>query len=264
MEYINGSIAGAVGCFASYPIDTLRIRIQNNATNIHKTSLLKYNNLFKNVKDLYSGVSSTMFGMAVEKAIVFGSYTFYKKNIPQIQNFIFGKSSNSEIFNTVLAGFLSGTTCSIIVSPYEKLKILMQMNEGKKYNEYINRKNINFKYVFNGLSATVYRESPGFGIYFLTYEMLKNKTFTEKNKQITKPMSMLYGGISGAMAWLFIYPIDRVKTYMQTYNTNLVLAFNNTIKKENIFQIYKGFSMTLMRAFILHAAVFSTYEAITF
>ena len=68
-------------------------------------------------------------------------------------------------------GALSGLTASFIVTPFERIKILFQTNQG---NYQFIRQNLNSKFMFQGLSATFYRETPGFAIYFSTYNFLKN------------------------------------------------------------------------------------------
>ena len=73
--------------------------------------------------------------------------------------------------------------------------------------------------------------------------------------------SFLYGGLSGILSWIFIYPQDRIKTIMQ--NSEKKLYFLDTVKilkNAGYSKLYTGFSYTLYRAFALHSSVFMTYE----
>ena len=227
-NYISGCVGGIMGTFSSYPLDTYRVRKQSN-TIINK--------------NLYSGVISPLIGIGIEKAVVFGSYNQAKKYID----------------NDFLAGLSSGFFASLVVTPIEKYKILMQNNPNLSYNM-INSKIINkgfikgTKYIYNGLSACFFREVPGYAIYFQTYEIL-NKLTGNDNKSSLK--TMFNGGLSGVSAWLFIFPFDTIKTNMQQNNTNLVDTTNFLVKNK---RLYNGLGLGLSRAFMLHSFVFLGYE----
>ncbi len=221
-SYLKGAISGAFGAFVSHPFDTLRIRKQENR-------ILN--------RGLYNGVTPSIISIALEKSIVFGTYDLASRYV-----------------NTFLAGCISGFTCSFIVSPCEKIKILRQQN--LTYKQIISSPTSG---IFNGLSATFFRETPGFGIYFSTYNYLKELNLIE-NKYLS---SFVYGGLSGVFSWIFIYPQDRIKTHMQSTGRTLkqtIMHMNNT--EFNIKNLYRGFSFTMYRASALHSSVFLVYELI--
>src|SRR3989338_4316837 len=171
MDYLNGAISGSIGCLMSHPFDTIRIRKQNKTISFSPSPSISISILNPNISgyqkytDLYSGFNSAVLSLMLEKSIVFGTYSFANRYI---------KTDNTSL-NTALSGMIAGFTCSFIVSPCERLKILRQQNQGKHYIEFLNRN------LFKGLSATFMRETPGFGIYFSTYEFLKRKTQTKMN-----------------------------------------------------------------------------------
>jgi solute carrier family 25 carnitine/acylcarnitine transporter 20/29 len=187
--------------------------------------------------------------------MVFGTYNYLK---------------NQQNYSVAISGGISGFIASAIVSPYERIKILTQTN--KKITKEI----LKPSYLFKGLSATFTREIPGFAIYFSTYEYLKNKFYTEKNKEITIYSSFIFGGISGSTAWLFIYPQDRIKTIIQSSDNNQKLDIKSIIKKTyevgeisnlkntnsvnhiiyGIKHFYSGFSFAILRAIFLHSGTF--------
>lgn len=120
--------------------------------------------------------------------------------------------------------------------------------------------------MFKGLSATFTREVPGFAIYFSTYESLKNHFY--KNREISIISSFIFGGISGTMAWVFIYPQDRIKTIIQSNcnknsNASIKSIIKNTYNNGGLKQFYNGFSFAVARAILLHSGTFCTMEILT-
>lgn len=76
------------------------------------------------------------------------------------------------------------------------------------YNQYGIRK------VFLGTNSSILREALGLAIYFGVYEKLS--TLFNKDGNVSLAGSLLAGGLSGISCWGAIYPIDYVKTLIQT------------------------------------------------
>jgi solute carrier family 25 carnitine/acylcarnitine transporter 20/29 len=229
-----GYLAGMMGIIVSHPIDTLKTQFQ-----------LTHKLVFKN---LYRGVFPPLVGVGLEKAVVFGVFESTKKYTG----------------SDVVSGALSGLSASIVVTPFERLKILLQT--GQSVN------NINKINLFQGLSATLTRETPGFAIYFATYNYLKgvhnnylSKCHIDKTNipTISPLVSFSFGALAGASAWVFIYPQDRIKTHMQAARDSkigFIEAFKHIRKTEGITSFYRGFHLALCRAIPLHATAFTTVE----
>ena len=237
IHFFNGALSGVVGVLISHPFDTLKTNLQQN----FKPNLT--------LRSLYRGIVPPLMGVGFEKAVVFGTYT-------NCSNYLKGTSFNKKYIDT-LAGAASGLAASFIVTPFERIKIVLQSGNSFKIKESLNR-----KYLFKGLSATFTRETPGFMIYFSVYNSLKERFYLSKNKDISKIGSFFFGGASGAIAWMFIYPQDLIKTKMQSVNNNdNFLKILKTLYNEGgIKSYYKGFHFALMRAVPLHAGTFMMME----
>jgi len=249
-QYVFGGISGMFGILLSYPLDTIKTHIQNG------NSLASFKPTIGNA---YRGISVPLIGVGIEKAIVFGTYNAMMQTTECIP----------------LSGAIAGLTASLIVSPYERLKILKQSSQTFtiRYADVINP-----RFMFKGLSVTFTREVPGFAIYFSVYEYLKKKNYTNHNKEITGASSFLYGGLSGSIAWCFIYKQDKIKTIIQSNinNNSLYPDKNSKIKIYNIItNIYKekgfinglkffytGFTWALGRAILLHSGTFFMMESL--
>lgn len=74
--------------------------------------------------------------------------------------------------------------------------------------------------VFRGFSPTLIREGHGMGIYFLTYDYIVQQTMKkqhlEHRSQLSPTVPLLAGATAGLVLWLAVYPIDVIKSYMQT------------------------------------------------
>jgi hypothetical protein len=139
-QFIYGYLSGMAGIIVSHPFDTLKTNIQENKP------------IPRTLRGLYSGIGPPMIGVGLEKSVVFGVY----------YNTI--KYTDSPF----ISGALSGLSASFVVTPFERIKILLQTSQK------IERSMFHRSFLFQGLSATLYRETPGFGIYFSTYQYLKD------------------------------------------------------------------------------------------
>ena len=227
-NFLYGSIAGISAVLVSHPIDTIK-------SNIQEKKPIKYN-----FKFLYRGLSAPLIGVGLEKSIVFGVFETTRKYTG----------------SDVISGALSGTSASLIVTPFERIKILLQTGQS------ISKTNFNSTYLFQGLSATFYRETPGFAIYFAVYNFLKEKTLQRKS-EINLLESFAYGALAGSSAWVFIYPQDRIKTHMQALKDRKITfgeGFKEILQDGGYKGFYRGFHYALMRAIPLHATAFMTME----
>lgn len=255
-----GLVSGICAIVVSHPIDTIK-------TNIQESKPINYN-----FKSLYRGLSAPLLGVGLEKSLVFGVF----------------ESTRPITKSDVISGALSGLVASFVVTPFERIKILFQTsqtaqtaqmtqttNTNKGNWKYI-RQNLNFKFMFQGLSATFYRETPGFAIYFSVYNYLKDNRmhiakcirklfYFEKNipNKISLVESFMFGSIAGSIAWIFIYPQDRIKTHIQAItdkNIGFAEGLKEIVAKGGYKGLYRGFHYALMRAIPLHATAFATME----
>lgn len=229
-NYIKGCISGIFGIILSHPIDSIKTHHQTK-----KGTRFNYS-----IANLYRGITSPLIGVGLEKAIVFGTYNYCRdKNL-----------------NTPISGAISGFSASLIVSPYERIKIMKQTGQNVTFRNIITP-----TFLFKGLTATFTREVPGFAIYFSTYEWLKHRFYTIRGDEITIPSSFLFGGISGTMAWIFIYPQDRIKTVLQSSTTISIREIIYKIYNSGgVSQFYSGFSFAVGRAILLHSGTFCMME----
>ncbi len=215
-QFINGCISGICATIISHPFDSI------------KTALQTQQNI--NMTKIYAGVQYACVSNGIENMIVFGIYSKCKR----------------EQYTPQTSGFVAGGCCALFTTPFEYLKINKQLcNNNILTKDIIN----NIKILYNGLSITMLRESIGFSCYFAIYEYLSKKYNPHKYHTYTA----FNGALSCMGAWLVIFPVDSLKTHIQS-NAKLI--------NYNYLNCYRGFHMSLIRAVPFHSTCFLVYEAL--
>ena len=90
---------------------------------------------------------------------------------------------------------------------------------------------------------TTMRESLAFASYFGSYDWLKTQQV---------PV-LIAGGLAGLLNWTVTYPIDVIKSRQMAQNIGIREAYSQG-------QLWKGYSVCALRAILVNAAIFYTYE----
>lgn len=133
--------------------------------------------------------------------------------------------------------------------------------------------------IYKGQAVTLLREATGYGVYFLTYEKLMQWEMGKKNirrDQISPMNAVLYGATAGyavsfgmstssvpplpyfihSQLWAVIYPIDMIKSRMQTdgFTSSTGQKYTSTLdcvrtvwRTEGIGAFTRGLGPTLIR-----------------
>jgi solute carrier family 25 carnitine/acylcarnitine transporter 20/29 len=119
--------------------------------------------------------------------------------------------------------------------------------------------------VYKGTFATLMRDVPASGMYFMTYEQLK-KALTPADSTALSPWRTLFaGGMAGILNWAVAIPADVIKSRLQTapegaYPRGVRDVFSHLMKTEGPKGLYKGCVPVMIRAFPANAACFLGYE----
>ena len=171
-DFISAGIANGIQMVIGYPLDTAKVWVQSNRA----TSL--------SVRHLYSGIKYPMIGHSAMTAVCFSTYNYGLKHS----------------YNPLFAGFLSGSLVSVLIVPFEIMKITKQY-EPKSHIAHSSR-------LYAKCLFPIYaRETTYITLFLNLQRWFKNET------DISPPV---YGAICSATSWLATYPID-------TYKTNTIL-----------------------------------------
>lgn len=208
-KYYIGPTIGITQTIIGYPLDTLKTLKQNNQ------SITNYK-----IINIYKGVQYPLLINTIYNSIFFGIYDY----------------SNKKNNNHFISGGIAGGISSIVLNPFEVYKIKSQTQHRLQFKN---------KYIYKGLHLTCIREIISGGVYFSSYNTLKNNNVS----------TFVSGGLAGCLCWLISYPVDTIKTKYQASNNKISIM--NIIKTTNV---WNGLSYCLVRAFIVNSISFIIYE----
>ena len=218
---------------------------------------------------LFKGLASPIAGQALINGIVFGVYGEAYRRLHPLPGSVFW------------AGCCAGFVQTFICSPMELAKIRMQMQgEGVDYKKLAahDRKSLKYTGSFDclekifktegirginkGLVPTFIRETPGFGVYFASYEELcriMSPKFQESGEKAALTV-ITAGGMAGIISWVFNYPVDVVKSRIQAdiigKYSGMIDCTIKSYQAEGWRVFVRGINSTVVRAFPTNAATF--------
>ncbi|XP_060523912.1 calcium-binding mitochondrial carrier protein Aralar1 isoform X6 [Cylas formicarius] len=250
-RFTLGSIAGAVGATAVYPIDLVKTRMQNQRTGSFIGELM-YRNSFdcfkkvirhEGVFGLYRGLVPQLMGVAPEKAIKLTVNDFVRDKFTD-------KNGNISLYGEVISGGCAGASQVVFTNPLEIVKIRLQVAgeiaSGAKVRAWAVVKELGLFGLYKGARACLLRDVPFSAIYFPAYAHTKAKLADESG--YNHPLSLLVAGaIAGIPAASLVTPADVIKTRLQvvaragqTTYTGVLDATRKIYAEEGFRAFWKG------------------------
>ncbi|KAF9194245.1 hypothetical protein BGZ50_006538 [Haplosporangium sp. Z 11] len=251
-----GYISGVAGLIIGSPLDVLKVRLQaqeqgkpgslrNITANKHSLSTMVQN---EGVKSLFKGITSPIVGLAGLNSILFASYSASMRVLetlsprsaptdPSSSYYATAEDAYQPLSHVFTAGFVAGVACFLVSTPTELVKcraqviasrldpnssaaaqraILSESGSWRVAKDVIRR--FGFKGFYQGGWVTILRDAPGYGVYFLAYEGLKRALDVPPGETggINTWKLLFAGGLAGTLSWASIYPLDVIKTRLQT------------------------------------------------
>lgn len=221
-------------------------------------------------RGLYKGMLSPMIGVAAINSMLFAVYGSALRLTAQ-------DLQSPTVRDVFIAGSLSGFVNGFFSCPMELIKIRLQNqtdSPGKLYKgpwDCIRKiiKSDGLKGLYKGLPTTLMRETPSYGAYFASYELFC-KLIPNSDPNEPSLGLLMAGGSAGVVGWLTTYPLDVVKTRLQSiseaqapkYKT-VSNAFRVIAREEGYRVFFSGLGATAMRAFPTNAATFYGMHLLT-
>jgi len=273
-DLIAGGIAGSASVIVGHPFDTIKVRLQTSSASLASTSNVKFLSLFR-------GMAAPLSTAAVVNAIIFAAYGTSSRWWDQYVSPPTGKLQHDSWQKAFICGSFAGFSQSFIICPMEHLKCRLQIaGSSAKASEFRGPidaartivRSHGIQGIYRGFGCTLVREIPAFGAYFAVYDAVKdaaNRYLDSHNSSSEKHRwlaSAFAGGVSGSFTWAMIYPVDVIKTRIQTapldqpYRESMLSTGRSLVAKHGWQYLFRGLGITLLRAFPVNGIIFPVYE----
>lgn len=175
----------------------------------------------KSIISLYRGLRFPLISSMMCNGVLFKSHSYFQ-HLPCVDNHF-------------VSGFMSGLITTPIVNILDVYKIHCQ----------IKKNNFRICDGYRGMTMTCLRETTATSLYFGLYHVCHDDY---------KLNAFLSGGIAGVSSWLFTYPLDAIKTRIQS---GQCISWMSAIKMGNLT---KGLTFCLIRSFIVNSLSFCVYD----
>ncbi|XP_049820137.1 calcium-binding mitochondrial carrier protein Aralar1 isoform X2 [Aethina tumida] len=270
-RFTLGSVAGAVGATAVYPIDLVKTRMQNQRTGsfigevMYRNSIDCFRKVIRHegIFGLYRGLVPQLMGVAPEKAIKLTVNDF-------VRDKFYDKNGNIPIYGEIISGACAGGSQVVFTNPLEIVKIRLQVAGeiagGEKVRAWPVVKELGLLGLYKGARACLLRDVPFSAIYFPAYAHTKASLADESG--YNHPLTLLLAGaIAGIPAASLVTPADVIKTRLQvvaragqTTYSGVLDATRKIYAEEGFRAFWKGAVARVFRSSPQFGVTLLTYE----
>lgn len=289
-DLIAGGIAGSASVVVGHPFDTIKVRMQTS-TGVGGGSLFR-------------GMAAPLSTAAIVNAIIFSSYGASSRLWDAHIGVPDEHSIHDPWHKAFACGSFAGLVQAIVICPMEHLKCRLQVQQSPTLYKgpFQMAKHIVTNYgvmrgLYRGWWCTTIREVPAFGAYFAIYDAVKDWITVrledrqrEHHEQLlvqqqlaaasTSTLSMppipyedhphtwlasaFAGGLTGCITWAAIYPVDVIKTRIQTSpldtQVRMMQVGRDIVQQHGWKFMFRGLGITMIRAFPVNGIIFPCYE----
>ncbi|KAK2503503.1 LOW QUALITY PROTEIN: hypothetical protein MC885_018233, partial [Smutsia gigantea] len=181
---LAGGFGGMCLVFVGHPLDTVKVRLQTQPPSLPGQPPM-YSGTFdcfrktlmrEGITGLYRGMAAPIIGVTPMFAVCFFGFGLGKKLQQKCPEDVL---SYPQLF---AAGMLSGVFTTGIMTPGERIKCLLQIQASSGQTKYTGAldcarklyQESGIRGIYKGTVLTLMRDVPASGMYFMTYEWLKN------------------------------------------------------------------------------------------
>ncbi|CZT14360.1 related to ornithine transporter 2 [Ramularia collo-cygni] len=227
-DFWAGYISGSVGILVGNPLDIIKTKLQAGPSQTSpNVSITSASTTSQNVPRPYQrwtsfaqGAAAPILGYGALNALLFVTYnrSLALINSGNLQD-LPDRPSGWSIWT---AGALGGLAIFFVSAPTELVKCRAQVSQPPRSSLQITRELWEagkVRGLYLGGAITSVRDAVGYGFYFWSYELSKRSVTHEddsRNQQALKVL--LCGGLAGVVTWASIFPLDVIKTRVQTWD----------------------------------------------
>ncbi|KAI0475223.1 mitochondrial carrier domain-containing protein [Xylariaceae sp. FL0804] len=281
-DLFAGAVGGIAQVLIGQPFDIVKVRLQT--TSQYRGALDAATSIYRQEGALafYKGTLTPLVGIGACVSIQFGAFGFAKRQL-EAANAAAGHATPDLSYAQYYgAGAFAGVANSVLSGPIEHVRIRLQTQPhgpGKLYHGPLDCVRKLAQHgggvtggLYRGSAVTVLREAQAYGAWFLAFEWMMNRdaarNYNGKRDAVPAWKVALWGGLAGEVLWLASYPLDVVKSKMQTDGlaprdrryVSMRDCFAQTWRKEGARGFWKGIGPTLLRAMPVSAGTFAVVE----
>ncbi|KAH7353467.1 mitochondrial carrier domain-containing protein [Plectosphaerella cucumerina] len=281
-SFAAGGFGGVCAVVVGHPFDLVKVRLQTADKGVYSSALdVVRKSIARDglARGLYAGVSAPLVGVTPMFAVSFWGYDLGKSLVRSVSAPI-PDGQPLTIAQVSAAGFFSAIPMTAITAPFERVKVILQVQSQKlkpgEKPRYTGGTDVvrqlyaegGLRSVFRGSVATLARDGPGSAAYFAAYEYIKRR-LTPVDPVTGKPagdISLLAitaaGAAAGVAMWIPVFPVDTVKSRLQTAEGNVTLSgvVKEVYARGGYKAFFPGFGPALARAVPANAATFLGVE----
>jgi solute carrier family 25 carnitine/acylcarnitine transporter 20/29 len=272
-------ISGAVGILIGNRLDVLKVIAQASSDGAISVGPREPENAIKKFTALFRGAAAPVLGYGALNSILFLSFN-RSLNLMDPSIFDYTKLAGVDLSKIWVAGAIGGLATFVVSAPSELVKCRAQLvidGQGSSYHVLKDVwKHGGVRGLYYGGTITAFRDSFGYGWYFWSYELTKRLLLSRQADPFIPPTAadiLVSGGIAGVITWVSIYPLDVIKTRLQTQpswtverqrllhgsdmaphreQSSLGIA-REVWRSSGIGGFYRGVGICSLRAFIVNA-----------
>ncbi|KAI1099748.1 mitochondrial carrier [Jackrogersella minutella] len=304
--FIAGAVAGGISRTATAPLDRLKVYLLVNTTSSANVvaeaakkgqpiRALKHagrplvtavGDIYKagGVRGFFAGNGLNVVKIMPETAIRFGAYEAAKKTLASLEGH--DDPHNINPYSKFVAGGVAGMTAQFCVYPLDTLKFRLQseyVSGGPRGNVLLFQtartmwKEGGMRAAYRGVTMGLVGMFPYSAIDMGTFELLKTTYMTytarkycihEEDAQPSTFTTGLMGATSGAFGASVVYPLNVLRTRLQTQGTSMHPTrytgiwdvAQKTIKNEGVRGLYKGLMPNLLKVAPALSITWMVYE----
>jgi len=287
-DFCAGYISGAAGILIGNPLDLIKVRLQAGTPSA-STTPASYTSQFSSAGSLVRGATAPILGYGALNALLFVTYN----RTSDFLNTNAATGVPSNLWTTWIAGAIGGLATWVVSTPTELVKCKAQISSSPTAasswgitKEILRSEGVRGLY-FGGV-VTALRDSIGYGFYFWSYELSTRFMMSKMRERGSEASAeeaakvLLCGGVAGVVTWASIFPLDVIKTRVQTQilrgsesapligivpviegverRLGTIEVARNAFRNEGSSVFFRGLAICSIRAFIVNAAQWAVYE----
>ncbi|KAB5526259.1 mitochondrial carrier domain-containing protein [Coniochaeta sp. 2T2.1] len=315
-DFWAGYISGAVGILIGNPLDLIKVRLQAGrppssqppavsplpTTHVSPSA---YRGYFPTFASLITGTAAPILGYGALNALLFVSYnrseallnsyfpssSYSSSSLSPDNGSAAAATTGSNLYTTFLAGAIGGLATWAVSTPTELIKCRAQVQVQSSSSLSIARQVLRTEGVrglYFGGGVTALRDSVGYGFYFWSYELSRRWMGRYSSGTNETADVLLCGGLAGIVTWASIFPLDVIKTRVQTQQVMLSTGAERapllgvagegaevkraggrmgawqvareTYREGGARVFFRGLGVCSVRAFVVNAVQWAVYE----